>query len=253
MRQYTEQRDNNQIHPSMNLERGTSQNTLSGVNPDNSNLICSSSTASPTRFLDTSAVPGNSMFHLIKHQRCERPCSCICHRQGCLQSARWLENIVGSLFVGYAGLPRFFNKCDIKSCRRSSQTALCIHYVFPAWLMQRVLLTKIDFSQNRGPELLLRVLRVRPINAPIFDAMIPNNIDIVRHLLRSGEASVLDVSSSGESPLHVSIQAFETLYDTEIKQFALRPSYYHGPGTLRVLELLIHEGADPSQEDLYQM
>ena len=206
MRQYIEQHDNNPIHPSMNLDRETSQNTLSGVNPDNSHLICSSSTASPTRFLDTSAVPSNSIFHLIKHQRCKRPCSCVCHRQGCLQSARWLENIVGSLFVGYAGLPLFFNRCNIKSCRRSSQTALCIRYVFPGWLMQRVIITKMDFSQNKGPELLLRVLRVRPNNAPIFDAMIRNNIDIIRHLLRSGEASVLDVSSSGESPLHVSTQ-----------------------------------------------
>ena len=78
---------------------------------------------------------------------------------------------------------------------------ITITYVFPLWVVQRTMVIKL---QGKGPELLLRVRRVRPNNATIFLALENNDLKAVKRLLAAGEASILDVNEDGQSLLHVS-------------------------------------------------
>ena len=59
------------------------------------------------------------------------------------------------------------------------------------------------YDQLRGPELCLRVARVRPRDAGIFlAAMIDDKalaVHQIKRLLMDGEASALDVDSSGQT------------------------------------------------------
>ena len=65
----------------------------------------------------------------------------------------------------------------------------------------------IDMSIFRGPELCLRVVRVRPDNADIFIAVRDDREEVAlqqtKRLLFAGKASVLDVSFRGETILSV--------------------------------------------------
>lgn len=57
--------------------------------------------------------------------------------------------------------------------------------------------------RNPGPDLQLKVLRVRPNNSEIFSAVGGQDTIKVQGLLASGLASVLDVNEEGESLLTV--------------------------------------------------
>jgi hypothetical protein len=62
-----------------------------------------------------------------------------------------------------------------------------------------------DYS--KGPELCLRMVRVRPLDAHIFAAARLQNensgLHHIKRLLLAGEASVLDVNPGGETALLV--------------------------------------------------
>ena len=134
-------------------------------------------------------------------------CTCSCHKQIRLKSPNFLKNVLGLVFVGYTSIPLASapRTCDLPSCRRQGESVVTITYVFPLWLIQRTMTIKL---QGKGPELLLRVRRVRPNDAAIFLALENNNLMIVRRLLAAGEASILDVNEDGQSLLHVSYHLF---------------------------------------------
>ena len=119
------------------------------------------------------------------------------------KSPNFLKNVLGVVSVGYTSIPLASapQACGLPSCRRRGESAFTITYVFPLWFVQRTLIIKF---QERGPELLLRVRRVRPSDAAIFLALEDNNLKIVKRLLAKGEASILDVNEDGQSLLHVS-------------------------------------------------
>lgn len=134
-------------------------------------------------------------------------CSCSCHRQIRLKSPNFLKNILGLIFVGYTSVPLASapQACNLLSCRRQGESTIVATYVFPFWFFQRTIFMKF---KARGPELLLRVRRVRPNDAAIFLALENNNIKVVKKLLAAGEASILDVNEDGQSLLHVCYYLF---------------------------------------------
>ena len=70
-------------------------------------------------------------------------------------------------------------------------------------------LAKIELSKARGPEMLIRCLRVRQANTTLsFQALFQGHCDQVRRLIIEGEASVLDIDQRGLSLLHVSTVQF---------------------------------------------
>jgi hypothetical protein len=130
-------------------------------------------------------------------------CTCSCHKQSQWRSPRMLNGILGSVFVGYNSWPfkLTIQRCDLPSCQSKGVSTFKIMYIFPLRFIQRTLMVKI---RSKGPELLLRIQRIRPRNAAIFVALENNNTEVVRNLLTAGDASILDVNEDGQSLLHVS-------------------------------------------------
>lgn len=129
-------------------------------------------------------------------------------RQLNLKSPNFLNSILGSLFVGYRTSPWSKQACDHIDCRQAS-TTLTYTYIFPQWLLNRVFFSKMVYNSSRGPELCLRVMRVRPADADIFLALwthVPHSsrLDHVKRLLNDGQGSVLDVGPDNYSVLSVS-------------------------------------------------
>lgn len=137
---------------------------------------------------------------------CEQICSCSCHRIGRIKSPYYLNALFGSLLIGYSGRPWETRTCNDTGCR-SRSTEITYTYTFPQWFMKRMVKMRMAYDQG-GPELCLRVVRVREGSADIFYFTREFNEEIAIHriksLLTNGEASVLDVDPDGYSALQVS-------------------------------------------------
>ena len=142
----------------------------------------------------------------LTQSSCELSCSCACHKISRYRSPTFMATLLGSLFLGYNAVPWFSPKCDRTFCRGDS-SKLTYTYAFPRWFVDRVLILKISNTAVRGPELCLRLARVRPNDFQIFRAVGEWSDEVavhhIRRLLRAGEASVLDVNPNGATALYV--------------------------------------------------
>ena len=156
-----------------------------------------------------SGQPQKSITSLqLTASHCGSDCCCCCHRRCRFTSSSLLGNVFGSLSVGYHTSPWAAPACNHPSCRHRSKKVTYI-YAFPPWIWNRILLAHLAYSQSRGPELCLKMLRVRSTSSDIFrlfgrplqaDAIIMTG---VKHLFDNGEASVLDIDEEGASVLRV--------------------------------------------------
>ncbi len=169
---------------------------------------------SPVEHISTSALtPGHlrvpssvTQISLRYARHCTMSCDCSCHKQRRLRTPGWANQVIGSLFVGYTGFAPFSPSCDVTNCHGRSHSTTQITYTFPWWFMSRALAMTIAYCQPNGPELCLRVFRVRPQNAGIFSAAYFGHVERVKKLLSEGSASVLDVEHvSKKTALHVCI------------------------------------------------
>lgn len=156
-----------------------------------------------------SGQPQSLMASLqLTTSHCGSDCCCSCHRRSRVRSPSLLDNVIGSLSLGYHISPWAARTCNSPSCRLRSQKFTYIH-AFPQWLSNRILLAHLAYSQSRGPELCFRMLRVRSTDSDIFRLFSgPRQADEiimtgVRRLFDNGEASVLDVDEEGASVLRV--------------------------------------------------
>ena len=150
--------------------------------------------------------PASAVRLSFHRSSCNIGCGCVCHKRSRLQSPKYLNAVLGSMMVGYSALPWFAQACDDVSCRDRS-AKITYTYVFPQWFASRALYLKLVNDYPKGPELCLRVVRVRPLGADIFWATRAENEDSglhqIKRLLLNGEASVLDVNPRGETALLV--------------------------------------------------
>ena len=139
---------------------------------------------------------------------CGSECCCSCHRRSLFRSPSLLNNVLGSLSVGYHTSPWAAPTCKSPSCRHRSRKFTYIH-AFPQWFWNRIVLAHLVYSQSGGPELCFRMLRVRSMDSGIFRLFRgPRDADEiimsgVKRLFDNGEASVLDVDEEGGSVLRV--------------------------------------------------
>ena len=143
---------------------------------------------------------------------CEQDCDCTCHRRRKIQSPSCLNTILGSLFIGYSINPWMTRKSHSTDCRGHS-TSITYTYAFPQWLLSQMVRLRIAYDHSRGPELCLRVVRVRSEDAVIW-ALVKGGglmdesliIQELQYLFINGEASILDVDRHGSSALTVRYQ-----------------------------------------------
>ncbi len=169
--------------------------TLSGLGPSQSSQ------------LDAVLTPYPVCFDLFRGL-CEQNCSCACHNKRGVRSPSNLDAIFGSLWIGYSAQPWRTQTCDSTDCRGRS-TFITYTYAFPQWLSNRMVSLRIAYNQSRGPELCLRVVRVRSSTENVFQvAMMDRSHEVtaihyLEHLLKHGEGSVVDVNEYGLSALQV--------------------------------------------------
>lgn len=136
----------------------------------------------------------------------EQGCSLACHKRGRIRSPYYLNAAFGSLLVGYSARPWVSRTCDDTDCRDRS-TKITYTYTFPQWFTNRMVSLRMAYDQSRGPELCLRVVKVRPHHVGFFRACMRGTEEVaIRHikvLLIDGESSVLDVDPDGQSALQV--------------------------------------------------
>ena len=156
-----------------------------------------------------SGHPQNSMTSLqVTTSHCGSDCCCSCHRMNRYRSPSLLKTLIGSLSVGYHTSPWAAPTCNSPSCGHHSKKFTYI-YAFPQWLRNRIRLAHLAYSQSRGPEFCLRVLRVRSYDSDImrsFRGFASSDEEIILEVTRlfvNGEASVLDVDENGTSVLGV--------------------------------------------------
>ena len=168
---------------------------------------------------DALARPYAAAFDLIRNI-CEQDCSCTCHRRGKFRSPSYLSSVFGSLLIGYTAQPRMSCICDSYDCRGRS-TCITYTYAFPRWLLDRMVAFRIAYDRLRGPELCVRLSRMRSGRENIFWLAIITasgrhkaSINHIQYLLTNGEASVLDVDPYGRTALQVISTPFSPFNST---------------------------------------
>ena len=176
---------------------------------------------SPTTELASARQPRASGYNVsqiaksnsfkITGKSCNVNCRCSCHKRGSLKSPKFLTTILGSIMVGYNAIPGLAQRCNDPSCKGQA-TNITYTYAFPDWFVRRVVYLNFKNEQSRGPELCLRVVRVRPDDAKIFLAMQDDREEVAlehtKRLLLAGEASVLDVKPNGKNVITVGESRF---------------------------------------------
>ncbi|KAI0685596.1 hypothetical protein BC835DRAFT_508407 [Cytidiella melzeri] len=125
--------------------------------------------------------------------RCLEGCECRCHSSGTSQVvARWL-----TAYIGKVNIPKR-RACNVQTCRQDRTTASQVVWYLPLWM------AKVEVQVLSPFYLSIRTPRLVRGNAPIWRCINRADINGVRELLLSGEASVLDVDERGNTVLHVS-------------------------------------------------
>ena len=143
-------------------------------------------------------------MRFLRQHKCDTSCDCNCHTPTRARTSQMLQSVLGSLFVGYTGLPALASTCSSMKCQRSSEGFLQIDYYFPPWFLARIVSMAMRFKDSKIPHISLRVLNVRSSYEAIFLNAREGDAELVRYLLTTRQASVQDVTDdSGHSPLHV--------------------------------------------------
>lgn len=81
--------------------------------------------------------PTATTVHLSKHQQtmCVPSCTCLCHQWQEVRSPKVFDKLMGSLLLGYTGVPLVTRKCTNESCKFKATYALRLRYQFPLWLL----------------------------------------------------------------------------------------------------------------------
>ena len=173
-----------------------------------STLVESNDTGMPRLMNKVRSMPESS-----SQSTCSLECNCACHRRNRLKSPDILRTVIGSLYVGYKASPSPSQSCDKGYCRSQ---ATKITYAFPQWLVRRAISVSMAYSYPQGPDLCLRMMRVRPGDANIFTAVYRGTCYHIQRLLNDNEASVWDVDPMHNTALLVRINQAALLFLTEI-------------------------------------
>ena len=122
---------------------------------------------------------------------CSAACVCPCHKTTSFTSPWSAKRFIGSLAVTYSGISVLTSACAIKSCKRSSSSAVRITYALPAWVANRMLSVWFRSAPMAGRELLLKLRRVAITDSYTWACV--GDLERLRTMFVRGTASVHDV------------------------------------------------------------
>jgi len=162
-----------------------------------------------------------SSLRVLISQRtpCRDWCPCSCHVK---QSKKMtvpgiMESLLGTMFVGYTGIPVLGKPCDFRGCTHHQSLAATIEYWFPWWFVSKNLKVQFSYLPNIGPQLQLATMRRVTDTALSVTYATQGNIDGLKTLFSEGLASPRDVSNSrGFTLLRVRLPAHDRAYLEEL-------------------------------------
>lgn len=133
-----------------------------------------------------------------QHAPCQNWCPCDCHAKQRRKKTvpGIMESLLGTMFVGYSGMPILNKPCDFRGCRHQQQTSASIEYWFPWWLVSKNIKLQFKYLPNAGPQLQLATLRRVPDTALSVAYARQGNIDGLRLLFNDGLACPRDISDT---------------------------------------------------------
>jgi hypothetical protein len=147
-------------------------------------------------------------------------CSCTCHSGYRYQSPSFLKEFTGQLFLGYLSTPAFPTRCNKRSCNSQQSFSLKVTYCFPYWFLSKVFCIVADKYSSGIWKTKFEVRRQISWgqNDNILRFALHGNVDGVKSLLLSRQASVLDIDPHhGSTALHVSHYRFNVLPKVTIR------------------------------------
>ena len=144
---------------------------------------------------------GMKVYQATKLQ-CPRSCFRQCHTYSQWSSPqRRFKEVIGALFIGYSRTSTLAPTCDRTSCSRHEKSLITVLYVFPSWILQRILFILLCFTRRDGPIMSLRTVRIRDRSDGIFFWAEEGNLTKIQTLFKNGEASPFDVTATNQLSL----------------------------------------------------
>ena len=156
-------------------------------------ILASARTESGLNNRNTQRQPVYS-FYCGRFTSCQNSCACMCHSKSRYQSRGLLSKMMGSLLVGYTGLPISTSKCNLVTCKNHVSRAIRVLYTFPAWfVMKRLEVTFGDSSGRPSFGLSLRNRLDLSTGMNMLTSAINGDTAGIIHLLEEHKGSPLDV------------------------------------------------------------
>ena len=145
-------------------------------------------------------------FYCRKPIRCENHCRCVCHSKYHYKSPGLVQKLLGSLFIGYTGLPILAARCNLDTCVNQISRSIRATYSFPTWFVSKSLDVIVQSSSTLyfGLNVRNRILLGSGMN--ILSLCSRGDTRGVMKLLEKHEASLNDIElTHGTSALYVYI------------------------------------------------
>ncbi|KAI1274243.1 ankyrin repeat-containing domain protein [Xylaria sp. FL0933] len=168
--------------------------------------------------------------------RCEQGCECRCHLPAraamSLQIPPMLRAAFGDLFLGYTGYPSHPASCNVQSCARGKHMRIQAIYSFPLWLcLHYVVHACVEASTSGIFTFALAARRRMPFQPGtiLYETQF-GTAETVGRFLRRAKGCIHDVYAVDGRP---------------VLTLALNDK---NPDSIRIIKLLLQNGADPDQE-----
>lgn len=138
-----------------------------------------------------------------RQQSCRLICMCRCHKKTTLVTPSWMQQLIGTLFIGYNTIPSFVT-CNERTCKQQQNQLIDISYYFPFWLLKRAFFLRSHYSPMEGCMVSVRTPRVVSHTSPQFILSRIGHTAQLQELFSQGLASPFDIEEvTGTSCLQV--------------------------------------------------
>ena len=158
----------------------------------------------PVRSQNSPILTPEQLSHSVTHikatecsQRfpCTSHCRCLCHESRRFDSPRTFQRLIGTLFLGYSGYPiSNFQRCTENSCQGQQVFRVSAVYVFPSWLLARLLAVTVIKSLGSEIHFSLKVQRIVSSGAEVLRLTLLNDVTGLQRLFSKGLASPNDIN-----------------------------------------------------------
>ena len=153
----------------------------------------------------TSEAPPTQIITTLVSKLCADSCTCTCHSRIVRRTPGRLQDFIGTLFLGYSGMPMITPPCDNASCAIRSSPTMLFMYTFPTWVLARIFLLVARLSLSQGLEFNIRLPRVLHNSVSIWRSVSTGDIGSTKELFQKMAVTPYDIDGQyGYTTLTVS-------------------------------------------------